>query len=580
MTARHLAGFAALLLGSGIAGSPGRASGVVIAPMTTASRTSGVAPLSVFFDCVDTTPSGVASPFTWKSGVFQPPDGDHEGLTYAWDFGDPASGTWATTNRSRNTASGYTAAHVYENPGTYTVSLSITDASGTVRTYVQTVTVSAFSGTTYYVAANGSDSNDGLSPSTPFLTAAKGLSMVGTKRAVLFRRGDTFAMGGNSKSIGVAGPGIIGAYGTGNRPVLTSTITGQDSSPITVAASDWRIMDLTIAGTGSNKAWGIQISTTTHTDNVLLLRLQTPGWNVGVAWSAYGPVLSNPHDGATVMACEVPSPGLNGMFLGGRRIALLGNDIHEVGSSHVLRMWMGHKAVVSNNRLWNPGPTRHALKLHGPGVGDVQPETRYVTISDNLIRGKTWSVAISPQNAQSDERVSHVVFERNRFWGEASVQLDMEISARHVMVRNNLFDGTGSASGYTAVSATQRGIEPAPLDVRVYNNTMVRLDPASSFTGLSVTPASQRIAYRNNLLSAPLASTKALVGGTGGAGFLNDHNLLIPAPGFTSADTGDYSLQTGSPAVDAGVMLWEVRSDFLGRPRPSGAACDVGAFER
>ena len=100
-------------------------------PMTTASRVTGVAPLSVFFDAVDTIPEGTASPFAWASGVVQPTD--REGTRYDWDFGDPAAGTWRTTGLGRNSATGYTAAHVYENPGTYTATLSVMDTAGTVH---------------------------------------------------------------------------------------------------------------------------------------------------------------------------------------------------------------------------------------------------------------------------------------------------------------------------------------------------------------------------------------------------------------------------------------------------------------
>ncbi|HUW84794.1 MAG TPA: PKD domain-containing protein, partial [Phycisphaerae bacterium] len=87
--------------------------------MTKASRTSGIAPLAVFFDAVDPA-----------SGVLQPTDGDYASLGYAWDFGDPDAGTWSTNGNSRNTAMGYVAAHVYEQPGTYTATLTVTDTQG------------------------------------------------------------------------------------------------------------------------------------------------------------------------------------------------------------------------------------------------------------------------------------------------------------------------------------------------------------------------------------------------------------------------------------------------------------------
>jgi hypothetical protein len=394
--------------------------------------------------------------------------------------------------------------------------------------------------------------------------------MVGTNRAILFRRGDTFAT--TNKGISVAGPGLIGAYGSGNRPILVSTGGG-----FTVSGADWRIMDLEVQGASGAQA--IDFNASVRTVNMLALRVRAPGMATGFGWSDYSTVLSNPHDGCMIVDSEAVGASINGVYVGGRRIALLGNNIHDVPNSHAARVWMAHKGVISNNRLWNPGPTRHALKLHGGTFGGQRPETRWVSVSDNLVRGTQWTMPIGPQDAGQDERVSHVVVERNRFYGQSGIQADLMIHARQVMVRDNLFDGTGSYGEYKPITVNQLGKEPAPLDVRVYNNTVVRNDSAVSVYGLSVSSVSQNVTFRNNLVSAPLASTVALVTGTGGTGFVSDHNLLSATPGFANASGGDYSLQPGSPAIGAGATLWEVRYDFLGRPRSSSTAFDVGAFK-
>ncbi|MBL0275011.1 MAG: PKD domain-containing protein [Anaeromyxobacter sp.] len=548
-----------------------------VGPMTAAHRTSGVAPLSVFFDGVDTVPEGAASPFRWTSGVHQPADGDHEGLHYAWDFGDAGSGRWPTTGGGRNTATGYTAAHVYETPGTYQVRLEVTDKAGVVRAYQQAITVTEFRGATYYVSAQGSDAADGRTPATALRTAERGFAKVnGANRRLLFRRGDRFPMP-RPAVLSAPGPGLVGAYGAGSRPVLESTVP--EEGAIIVRGPDWRVMDLEISGpgTGNNGAIGFDVSR--QTVDALFLRLAAPGWNVGIGWGDWTPILATPHDGVTVMECEVAGSRTNGMYVGGRRLALLGNDVHDMADSHVLRVWQAHKAVIAHNRLWNPGATRHAIKLHGGAFGGARPETRWVTISDNLIRGKTWSVAIGPQDGGVDERLSHVVFERNRFWGEASVQVDLEIWARQVMVRNNLFDGTGASRYYTAVAVGRRGVEPPPEEVRVLHNTVVRTDPSSEFEAFKVQPAAGGVLFRNNLASAPSAPRPVLVSGAGGPGFVSDHNLLVPLSAFTDAAGGDLTLGAGSPAVDGGRSAPEVRADYFGQARPRGAGVDLGAIE-
>ena len=83
--------------------------------------------------------------------------------------------------------------------------------------------------TTYYVAGNGNDNNNGQSTGSPFQSIAKVNSL--TLRAgdqVLFRRGDTFRGGLQIRQSGSsAQPIIIDAYDNGAKPVISG------SSPLT-----------------------------------------------------------------------------------------------------------------------------------------------------------------------------------------------------------------------------------------------------------------------------------------------------------------------------------------------------------
>ncbi len=549
------------------------------APMNAANRISGVAPLAVFFDAVDTTSEGATWPFVWTSGVMQP--SDMEGAHFSWDFGDPGSGSWSTTGKSKNTATGYTAAHVFETPGTYTVSLAVTDTAGTVATYVQTITVSAFSGTTHWASAAGT--GDGTSEATPSSFSA-GWSWVnaGANRRLLLKRGDTFSVGDSPTTTSHAG-NVVGAYAVGDRPVIRFGGAGQN---FYVQAADWRFMDLDLVGPGAGvdtSTGAIELAAHVKTDNVLVLRVRSSGFRVGLGNSVYSPIYDNPHDGVAWVDCEVLDGSSNCIYTRGRRLAIMGCNLHG-STSHVVRVENGLKAVVSNNRLWtSSGVYQHALKLHGWKSTDGHPETRWVTITDNhATMSAPWTISIGPQNAQSDERVSHVVVERNHTYGDPGTgrnQAGVEISSRQIMVRNNVFEGTGGASTYTGVNVMRRGVEPAPRDVRVLNNTVVRADPVGSFYGLKADSGAENVTYRNNLACAPLAGSSALVSGTPGAGFASDHNLLTSAEAFAGFSIGDFALQAASPAVDAGADLPAARTDYLGVPRPRGSAYDLGAFE-
>jgi hypothetical protein len=58
-----------------------------------------------------------------------------------------------------------------------------------------------------------------------------------------------------------------------------------------------------------------------------------------------------------------------------------------------------------------------------------------------------------------------------------------------------------------------------------------------------------------------------------------DHNLIDVNPQFVNAAANDFSLQAGSPAIDAGVAISLVTTDIKGVSRPQGAAYDVGTYE-
>ena len=69
------------------------------------SRTSGVAPLAVFFDATATTHTDSnIRPF-------------HD-LSYVWDFADAKGESWRFSGRDKNTAYGPLAGHVFEGDGT------------------------------------------------------------------------------------------------------------------------------------------------------------------------------------------------------------------------------------------------------------------------------------------------------------------------------------------------------------------------------------------------------------------------------------------------------------------------------
>lgn len=81
--------------------------------------------------------------------------------------------------------------------------------------------------TNYYVSNSGNDSNDGLTTVTAWQTISKvNASTFNAGDSILLKRGDSWNERLTLKSSGSAGnPIIIGAYGTGNKPLITGLQT-------------------------------------------------------------------------------------------------------------------------------------------------------------------------------------------------------------------------------------------------------------------------------------------------------------------------------------------------------------------
>lgn len=81
-------------------------------------------------------------------------------------------------------------------------------------------------------------------------------------------------------------------------------------------------------------------------------------------------------------------------------------------------------------------------------------------------------------------------------------------------------------------------------------------------------------------LSSPIASVAGsykTFGGWQGLGY--DANSLNADPLFNNAGSGDFTIQTGSPAKNAGVTIATVVQDKAGYTRPQGTSYAIGAYE-
>jgi hypothetical protein len=550
--------------------SPVGATGIIL-PVVSAPNYQGVAPLSVFFDATGTTaPTKTSKPF-------------HE-LEYRWAFND-ASGAWGTgTGTSRASATGPIAAHVFETPGVYTVSLRVTDGTNTVQNQCARIAVlspdTVFAGNnticfsssgTFSDAPSGFCTAAGVTAITTsdFTTAIA--TYAATGKRLLFRRGETFTAAATA-TLAVNGPGIIGAYGAlASKPLIQAVSPLNNlaapnelgilnvSSATTPAISDWRVMDLKFDGSLSPSPRIVAVQLGGGISRLTLLRLTTNEMRVGIGagsglldafngsvnpanhghaiWDQLSVVdtrFENVHYG---LVGDTSTWGY-GSFISAERLFYAGNYIDSAGTatagvSHNARFPYLGKAVITNNTLMRPGPTEHIIKLHAPLWGSTTVETagigsgytRWVVISDNKFVGgnNAWSVGMGPQDGSRDERQRDLLVERNWFVAGPGTQYALKVWATEVTVRNNLFDTSGG-SGHGAIAVETRGAgQEAPSQVRLFNNSIYSGDVANNFAAITLDATVSAVAISNNLAYAPSDTQRRMLSGAG-AGFTASGN--------------------------------------------------------
>lgn len=519
----------------------GEASGHIKLSLDVSRVSECVAPCYVFFDARDSTSTATSAPF-------------HE-IDFTWDFGDPSGGAaWTygarTSSGSRNIAKGPVAAHIFENAGSYTVTLTAFDGTNTASTrrtleisdasaiFAQTKTTCVAANSTPVAGSGGCPAGAETyeQPDWPAIVNR----YAATGQRVLLKRGDIFT-GPATARLNRSGPGIIGAYGSGANPVIRTTGTARFSNLLTLAgASDWRIMDLDFDGqavtggdSGTHRSFLSAFGSQTQ---ILFLRVTARDLGGGMVFTLAGS--GAPHDQVAIVDSRIERLWSNstanggGIFISGTRLAIMGNLLNDTTlgtSEHMIRIQHMRRGVISSNTIQKVNPTKEMIAIRGictePCAGPYSPRvygsgenaaTRWLVISDNHIKTNSY-VGIQIDTGGSSSNVPtiirDVIVERN--WHVAqggSGNAGIRIRAQDVTVRNELMDLTlaSFAQGVQIWGATP-GDAVGSRNIRIYHNSIVALGPwvgdnggfriAEFFSAANVA----NVAIQNNLAYAPSA---------------------------------------------------------------------------
>jgi PKD domain len=469
-------------------------------PTLRASQTSGVAPLGIVFDGVQTTHP------TAESAV-------HD-LLYFFDFGDGSAGTYTygtlageTLNRA---VGGPGATHVYTAPGSYTARMWVWDGVGLSGPVSQAITVTdpdvVYSGTnTVVVSTSGTFTGKpiGATEVTSSDFDATMITYATAGKRVLFRGGETFLVSTNTDYMtGGRTDVYVGNFGTG-KAIIQATADGRRmiGGPVANPVERIRVTGVRFDAGGFSGVFGIVLNAagrpaapTSGNGGGVLDPNTLTGYSTihdcefsGVDGNIYA------HGRGMVLSKILIENTNNGVASSG--IGMYAGDYYQMGiidcrvdanygGEHAIRLDGGQIVAVESCHISRVPTSRNYLTFRS----GQNYEARYMVARGNFFDGSYASalagtmVHVGNANASFPwTRPRDVVFERNYLHAHDLAANAYNIAeAQDISVRSNAiyypasFNQGGNNMDIISVSyaSTSTPKTEAAQLIRVYNNSL------------------------------------------------------------------------------------------------------------
>ena len=418
---------------------------------------------------------------------------------YEWDFGDTTAGS------RYNQLPGWIAAHVYTEPGTYTVALTLTDEAGEKRLLKKVFIIEPDTRQTIFVAANGRDSDTGLSPYQPIRSLALAVRKSQDDTRILLRCGDIFDV---ADKIDIKHNNVlIGSYALSS----TATTSPADSNPVirfvgelkyvpifqtTKEISDLTIQDVTFDSkfTHNTEKTGMPDCLRPGGENTTVRNCVFLNVGYGINCNEY------PHG---VMAIDNSCPLVTGLrsyfaWIQGSDQVYLGNYVSNSTREHCIRCGGADRLLLAYNTLTNLDRRPEDKIDTAKGCMTIHAGTFAYIARNNLVR--SGELLLGPLGQRDglknpSSRFKWAVIEDNKIDSFVYINHGVE----HLMCRNNIVRRNDWAcfvvEGYN--EQYQRGNS----DVTIENNTGINKSVRGNF--LRVTGKVDGITLLNNLYIAP-----------------------------------------------------------------------------
>ena len=414
----------------------------------------------------------------------------------------------------------------------------------------------------YYVATNGNDGNSGKSTSSPWRTIQHAANTASA--------GDTvYVMGGTYKEkITITRSGSSGNYITfAVYPGQTATIDG------TGLVSQWDGI-FTVKGASHIKISGFKIQNSDYAG----VRINGDGTSQDVI---------------------VEKNYINNIYssaLYAERARNIVYDGNEVTGSHTAAMTTENEVIdvvkvdgfeIKNNYVHDNVHAESITAKEGASNGLIH-HNNVKPVESAGIYLCAWT-----DMQQNIEVYDNIIHDGPGSSRGIAMAVEGGGSLKNIKVYNNIVYNNGAyginVAHYNSCDANSLCIS-GPIDnIKIEYNTVYRNDYASGWGGgiVSMPTDATNIVIRNNIVSQNNMAQISVAGSSNtvqnnlidGPGSIIGSGYVIGNPRFVNPSSGDFHIQSISPAIDKGTSTGAPSTDFDGTPRPHGAGYDIGAFE-
>lgn len=241
---------------------------------------------------------------------------------------------------------------------------------------------------------------------------------------------------------------------------------------------------------------------------------------------------------------------------------------HMARHNRLLHNEIRHGRMGISNGGWNEivGNSIHHMRSYG-----------IYTLGDNgLLDGNVFHDigGYAIHHFQQNKTVNNWVIRNNIIFNNGYGFTDksgaMRKSAAVVISRgeNNQFYNNLVYDNYAGIQVGLGTVSPLIANNTVYGNETYGIEVSSAYSGSLNARVLNNIVWGNKVSQISDTGTNTTLRGN-----------TTTNPNFENAAGGDFHLQAGSPAIDAGETIGEVPVDLAGDARPFGPGYDAGAFE-